>query len=82
MPSLIEEIPGKTLLMSNDFPPMVSGIATYCAELWKRLPPERTVILAPDLPGADEWDEKTGHIVERRYVPIGATFLRRIVKTS
>jgi phosphatidylinositol alpha-1,6-mannosyltransferase len=33
------------LLVTNDFPPKVGGIQSYLWELWRRLPPERAVVL-------------------------------------
>jgi phosphatidylinositol alpha-1,6-mannosyltransferase len=44
------------LLVTNDFPPKVGGIQSYLWELWRRLPPERTVVLTTAYPGAAEWD--------------------------
>lgn len=44
------------LLVTNDFPPKVGGIQSYLWELWRRLPPERVVVLTTPYPGAAEWD--------------------------
>ncbi|HVF76348.1 MAG TPA: glycosyltransferase family 4 protein [Acidimicrobiales bacterium] len=44
------------LLVTNDFPPKVGGIQSYLWELWRRLPPERTVVLTTAYPGAAVWD--------------------------
>ena len=44
------------LLVTNDFPPKVGGIQSYLWELWRRLPPERAVVLTTAYPGAAEWD--------------------------
>ena len=44
------------LLVTNDFPPKVGGIQSYLWELWRRLPPERTVVLTTAYPGAAAFD--------------------------
>jgi phosphatidylinositol alpha-1,6-mannosyltransferase len=44
------------LLVTNDFPPKVGGIQTYLWELWRRLPPEETVVLTTGYPGAPAFD--------------------------
>jgi len=44
------------LLVTNDFPPKVGGIQSYLWELWRRLPPERFVVLTTPYRGAAEWD--------------------------
>ncbi len=70
----------KTLLISNDFHPVTSGIATFALELWKRLPPERIIILGPELPGAREWDEHNNLPIERRKIPIGTSSFSKLMK--
>src|SRR3954447_8957877 len=44
------------LLVSNDFPPKVGGIQSYLWELWRRLPPEETVVFTTAFDGAGAWD--------------------------
>ncbi|HUS62091.1 MAG TPA: glycosyltransferase family 4 protein [Acidimicrobiales bacterium] len=44
------------LLVTNDFPPKTGGIQSYLWELWRRLPPERTVVLTTPHPDAAAWD--------------------------
>jgi phosphatidylinositol alpha-1,6-mannosyltransferase len=47
------------LLVTNDFPPKVGGIQSYLWELWRRLDPERFVVLtASSDPGAVEFDRQ------------------------
>src|SRR3989304_2206710 len=42
-----------SLLITNDFPPIVSGISTVFYQIWKRLTSDRIIILAPKAPGVD-----------------------------
>ena len=44
------------LLVTNDFPPKIGGIQSYLHELWRRLPPEETVVLTTAHPDAAAWD--------------------------
>lgn len=46
------------LLVTNDFPPKTGGIQSYLWELWRRLPPERTVVLTTPHPDAEAWDRE------------------------
>ena len=45
-----------TLLVTNDFPPKVGGIQSYLWELWRRLPPDETVVLTAAHRGAPAFD--------------------------
>lgn len=50
-------MPGRHLLVTNDFPPKVGGIQAYLWELWSRLDPESFVVLtATSHPDASEFD--------------------------
>ena len=69
-----------SLLITNDFPPIVSGISTVFYQIWKRLPPDRIMILAPKVPGCDEFDKKeTFHII-RKKIPTGESGKTKLVK--
>ncbi len=46
----------KHLLVTNDFPPKVGGIQSYLWELWRRLDPERFVVLTTPHRGAARFD--------------------------
>ena len=46
------------LLVTNDFPPKIGGIQSYLHELWRRLPPEETVVLTTAHPDAAAWDAR------------------------
>ena len=55
----------KTLLISNDFPPVVSGISTVFYYVWKNLPKEENIILAPNVNGSLVFDRKNNLQVTR-----------------
>lgn len=46
----------KTLLLTYDYPPIISGIGTVLYEIWKRLPAGEHLILAPRMEGAQRYD--------------------------
>lgn len=71
-----------SLLIANDFPPVTSGIATAFAELWRRLPPDRTRILAPGMPGAEAIDDAYPIPVRRIRLPLGETTRAKFGKTA
>jgi phosphatidylinositol alpha-1,6-mannosyltransferase len=58
------EIP-RTLLLTNDFPPRVGGIQRTLEALWRELPSDRIVVLAPAADGADAWDRSVPYEVIR-----------------
>ncbi|HHT9113574.1 MAG: glycosyltransferase family 4 protein [Planctomycetes bacterium] len=68
------------LLITNDFPPIVSGISTVFYQIWKRLPPDRTMILAPKAPGCDEFDKKEPFHIIRKRIPTGESGKTKLVK--
>ncbi|HVX47553.1 MAG TPA: glycosyltransferase family 4 protein [Mycobacteriales bacterium] len=49
---------GRTLVVTNDFPPRAGGIQTFVYELAIRQPADSLVVYAPDWPGAAEFDAK------------------------
>jgi len=54
------------LLVTNDYPPKVGGIQVYLHELWRRLPPQRAVVVtASSDPTAAEFDAATDVVIER-----------------
>ncbi|MFH1093238.1 MAG: glycosyltransferase family 4 protein [Candidatus Omnitrophota bacterium] len=55
----------KSLLITFDYPPMVSGIGTFFANVWKHLPEESHVILAPRAVGFEEFDKVSNRRVIR-----------------
>jgi phosphatidylinositol alpha-1,6-mannosyltransferase len=58
------------LLVTNDFPPKVGGIQSYLGELWRRLPPEETVVLTTPHQGAAAFDAEQPYRIERTREPV------------
>ncbi len=54
-----------SLLVTNDFPPKIGGIQSYLYELWRRLPPDDTVVLTTSYDGDTEWDARQDFRVVR-----------------
>ncbi len=71
----------RSLLIANDFPPVTSGIATVFSQLWRLLPPERTWIAAPSLPGAEDHDAQFPVEIRRIPLPLGENGPSKIAKT-
>lgn len=59
----------KSLLIPGDFPPVVSGIATYFNEIWQNFPPEKHYILAPKDNGWQDFDKASPLNIIRRKIP-------------
>jgi len=53
------------LLVTNDFPPKVGGIQSYLWELWRRLPPERAVVVTTPHVGDRDFDARQAFRVVR-----------------
>ena len=49
-----------SLLISNDFPPIVSGISTVFYNIWKLLPDNQWLVLAPKVRGSEDFDSNSG----------------------
>ena len=56
----------RALLLTNDFPPTSGGIAGYLFGLWSHLDRARTAVVAPRVPGAQEFDRTHDVRVYRR----------------
>ena len=71
----------KSLLITADYPPIVSGISTVFYNIWKHLSQDRLLILAPRTKGCFEFDSENRIRVLRRYFSLGDSILRRILRT-
>ncbi|MBN2280606.1 MAG: glycosyltransferase family 4 protein [Candidatus Marinimicrobia bacterium] len=71
----------KTLLIPGDFPPEVSGIATYFYEIWKFYDPDSNHILAAKYPGYQEFDKTAKLKIFRIHIPTGSSFFNKILKS-
>jgi phosphatidylinositol alpha-1,6-mannosyltransferase len=58
------------LLVTNDFPPKAGGIQSYLWELWRRLPPDETVVLTAAHRDAPAWDAAQPMRVVRAPSPV------------
>ncbi len=58
--------PGRTLVVTNDFPPRQGGIQTFVAALLERRPPDSLVVLASRSPGWEDHDARLPYRVVRR----------------
>ena len=46
----------RSILLTNDFPPVISGISTVFYHVWKYYSPERMLVLTPRVEGSDAYD--------------------------
>lgn len=69
-----------SLLITNDFPPIVSGISTVFYQIWKRLPSDRIMILAPKVHGFEEFDKKESFRIVRKKIPTSESGKAKLVK--
>ncbi len=58
-------MPGRHLLVTNDFPPKIGGIQSLLWEWWRRLPADQFAVLTSPYKGAREWDAEQPFRVER-----------------
>jgi phosphatidylinositol alpha-1,6-mannosyltransferase len=66
------------VLVTHDFPPYSGGISRYLADMCRWLPKERLTVVAPRLPGCDEFDRTAGCRVIRVTVPQGSSMPARV----
>jgi phosphatidylinositol alpha-1,6-mannosyltransferase len=72
----------KTLFITNDFPPIVSGISTVFYEFLKRVDRNNYIVIAPKIKGANNTDQKGNIInVKRIWIPTGESAVAKIFKT-
>jgi phosphatidylinositol alpha-1,6-mannosyltransferase len=60
-----------SLLIPGDFPPVVSGIATYFYQIWRLLPTANNYILCPQDEGFKQFDRESRLNTIRRKIPAG-----------
>jgi len=71
-----------SLLIANDFPPVTSGIATVFYEIWRRLPPDQTRVLAPMMPNTQQIDANCPMPLTRIRLPLGESGTSKLFKTA
>ncbi|MFA4907246.1 MAG: glycosyltransferase family 4 protein [archaeon] len=70
----------RSLIIPNDFPPVVSGIATYFYEIWRHFPTESNFILCPKDNGWKAFDRVANLNVIRRRIPSGDSLIAKLLK--
>ncbi len=50
----------RSLCLTNDYPPVLGGIATVFYNMWKHFPPDKMILATPWQPGAEEFDSASG----------------------
>ena len=68
------------LLVTNDFPPIVSGISTVFYHVCKRLPLNKIMVLAPWTSGCAEFDKKESLFIIRKKIPVDESGKSKLVK--
>ncbi|MBT4139129.1 MAG: glycosyltransferase family 4 protein [Candidatus Latescibacteria bacterium] len=71
-----------SILIANDYPPITSGIATVFYEIWRRLPPEQTRVLAPKMPKTQQIDASCPTRIKRIRLPLGESGIAKLLKTT
>ncbi|MBT5833154.1 MAG: glycosyltransferase family 4 protein [Candidatus Latescibacteria bacterium] len=71
-----------SILIANDYPPITSGIATVFYEIWRRLPPEQTRVLAPKMPKTQQIDASCPTRIKRIRLPLGESGFAKLLKTT
>jgi len=69
-----------SLLIPGDFPPVVSGIATYFYQIWRLLPIENNYILCPQDNGYEQFDKDFRLHTIRRKIPSGDSTRTKLFK--
>lgn len=70
----------KVLLITNDFPPMVGGVARWYERVCATVPPERVVVLSPSARGDVSFDANRPYKIVRVRVPTARHPLARLVQ--
>lgn len=71
----------RSVLWANDFPPTTSGIATFFVNIWRNLPPEKVLVIAPRVPESKKVDQSLPFTVWRLNLPTGESGLSKGLKT-
>ena len=71
----------KALLIPGDFPPEVSGIATYFHEIWKFYDPADNIILAAKYRNYRKFDKESQLNTIRIDIPTGNSIIHKVLKS-
>lgn len=72
----------KVLLITNDFPPTVGGIARWYERICAAVPPDRVIVLAPRVHGDLGFDAGQPYQVVRRWAPVSRHPLARVIQMT
>jgi phosphatidyl-myo-inositol dimannoside synthase len=72
----------RVLLITNDFPPTVGGIARWYERICATVPPDCVIVLAPRLRGDVGFDARQPYKVIRRWVPVSRHPLARLIQMT
>ena len=67
----------KSLLLTNDYPPVPGGISTMLYHLWEHFPGDRMPVLTPRVEGADDFDREA-RVRPLRYPHMGKGSLGKL----
>ncbi|MBN1573278.1 MAG: glycosyltransferase family 4 protein [Deltaproteobacteria bacterium] len=69
----------KTILLTNDYPPTISGISTLFYRIWLFLPDGEDLILAPGVEGGRDFDEESGRgAIRYPAIPVNSLFIKAV----
>ncbi len=71
----------KSLLIPGDFPPEISGIATYFHEIWKFYDPADNIILAAKYRNYKKFDKQSQLNIIRTDIPTGNSIIHKLLKS-
>ncbi|HLJ60330.1 MAG TPA: glycosyltransferase family 4 protein [bacterium] len=72
----------KVLLITDDFPPVIGGLARWYERVCTAVPPDRVVVLTPQVPEAHRFDVRQRYRIVRRRVPRGTHPLGRLLQIA
>ena len=70
----------KALLITNDFPPLVGGVARWYERVCATVPPTCVIVLAPHVPGDVSFDAKHPYKIVRIRVPRSRHPVARLIQ--
>lgn len=72
----------RSLFITNDFPPMIGGLATLYSRLCAAAPPDRVLVLVPRSRGSWSFDRKQPFRIFRRWAPTGIHPIARLIQVG
>ena len=71
----------KSLLITSDFPPVPGGESVWFYNIFTLLPSSKVIVIAPELPGAEEFDSKQQLVIRRVKGILHGTILKKLMKS-